>query len=278
MVGSEISFSLLVIFFLAAVVLMCIVYLLRKMMDRREYFEKILKHDYEILYLHGLKVSEYFSTGAIARFYDWIGQEFYGALATLTMMMLESNPTTKLYQGVFIKGDKEIERHFWAEFEVPMNGVYVADFCWLSKGFCRKKEYENLLKRNEVRLEAWHKIEYDEFWDLPLANILYEKMLDPMTSNLMDKFDMLYEKNEEWLFFSSEAYKPKEAYYEEELEEIGNYMVPFCYKGKYMISRKIIRDFAKKPTRLQPKKKHIREAIGLMKNHNAAQDEDLPFL
>ena len=43
MVGSEISFSLLVIFFLAAVVLMCIVYLLRKMMDRREYLEKIVK-------------------------------------------------------------------------------------------------------------------------------------------------------------------------------------------------------------------------------------------
>ncbi|MBO4276546.1 hypothetical protein J5868_02510 [Candidatus Saccharibacteria bacterium] len=208
-------------------------------------------------------------TKALYRIQDWANVSMSCWWAPLAMLIMKDNPTAVLYQGMLYDSDGTKKFHAWVEFNIQHGGRYVLDFSWLSSGFCEKKRYLKWLKKSNAKLVSEWSCEYSMFWLFRWTNSLWELMLDPKTSHILDGLDVLCPEDEE-----NFGFKPVIADLEiEKLKRFGIATIPWEIKGSgKMISASIIQDFVKYPKSKAPRDKTIKRMRRLLREAEMSEE------
>lgn len=208
-------------------------------------------HELDKLYFHGFKVRRYLGDETISRLQKWLGCGICHELSVLAMLVLKNNKTAVLCHGDYYDADGNFKTHHsWVEFKIPLNGWWVADFSWIDIGFVSKKKYS---KSDDGELKLIWGCGYDDFWDLPFSNALYEAIKSPKTSKVLLELTAFYGPTIEDGGFKEWCYSGQELRYTD-----GTFMIPFYNSEGKPISSRILRDFVKNPKRKQPKAKSVR--------------------
>ena len=234
----------------------------------RKYFDK-LAEEHEDLWFHGFKVTRYFENDAFFRFQKWLGGGICYEMAALMMILLKSNHSAVLYRGDYSVDGKFRTHHSWVEFRIPFVGRYVADFAWANEFVSKKEYFKDMVNGGNVKcsLVPRFKCAYDEFWAMPLPNILYEKMKSQGKSEILMTLVLFGDSSSDDYGFSKYATDTSSVLDEDTIDWIGEFMEPYYYGGEShrIISTGVLRDFAKKNSRKQPRARNIRKAMYVKK-------------
>ena len=234
----------------------------------RKYFDN-LAEEHKDLWFHGFKVTRYFENDVFFRFQNWLGGGICYEMATLMMILLKSNRSAVLYRGDYFVNGEFQTHHSWVEFKVPGAGIFVADFAWINE-FVKKKEYFREMTKDSrgkssltVRFECSH----DEFWAMPWPKIVYEKMKRQEKSRLLMALAAFGDSSSDDYGFPKIVTDTSSVLDAETIDWVGEFMEPHIYGGEShrIISTAILRDFAKKDSRKQPRARSIRKAMYVKK-------------
>ena len=223
-------------------------------------FAKIWQ-ELNLLHFHGFKIRRYLENETFSRLQEWLGSGMCHELAVLAMLVLKPNKTATLCHGNYYDADGNFQTHHsWVEFKIPFNGWYVADFSWIDIGFVDKKKY---FTSDNGELKPTWSCSYDDFWDLPFPNVLYEAIKSPKTSKILFELTAFCGHTVEDGGFKEWCYSGQKLRYSD-----GTFMIPFLNDKGKPVSTIIIRDFVKNPKRKQPKARSIRRSRLVIRHYS----------
>lgn len=224
---------------------------------RRIFFTELISES-KTTYFCGFPLSSFLASNAFIRIEDWARTGLCYELSAIAMLLLKFNPTTRMCRG-FFERNGHLSRHSWVEFKIPFNGWFVMDLAWLHPSIVRKKLYQEITK---ISLTKRWTCDYAEFWSLDLANILYDYLRDPKTSNVL--MDL-------WCFGNpDQSFEFYQVCFQKNLtfSDGGKGMSLYYVKESKPLSTQIVQDFVRRPSRRQPRSKTVRWMRSELKKYN----------
>lgn len=220
----------------------------------RRHFIWMLEESAKNLYLHEIKLIHYLrldinGCNALTYFRDWVSSNLSYEYSVLMMILLHDYKRTKarLCRGILYKDGQPLTRISWVEAKIPLSGWCVVDplgsFAYMT--IATTKQYLDLLKREGYSLSRKKVYSFDEFWKpYDTSNELFEAMQKPETSNIF--FDLMHASGD-----IAGGYELHDVY-------LCGKTLPFISRNGKVVSNEVIRDFARKLGRKQPRSKTIR--------------------
>lgn len=225
-------------------------------------FKKMVREVfYRRLYFHGFKVSRYLETEAFQRLQNWLGYGMCYELAPVAMILLKGNKTARLCHGSYYDENDNFETHHaWVEFKIPLNGWWVADFAWISIGFCRKKKYLEKIRTSKGTLIEEFSCSHNRFFQYEIVRELEKAMLKSETSNVLLELGIFGNPIND-IGFTKEVESQRTLRFSD-----GSFMYPhYRNLSKMPVSTEIIQDFAKRRARSKPTARTLRKTNAIMR-------------
>lgn len=217
----------------------------------------LYSHCLDQLYYCGLPLSLVAWRGTFGRLAPYIGHGICYEAAALMMIALKDNQTARLVYGL-CKSHPEGHRtlHAWVEFRYR-GKWYVADACWLSVGMMPRWWYYQDAANGPMP-EPQKIISYQEFWQLKVAEQLYQKLKDPASSNVMIELSLCFRPPHDRLETGKTFLNPEPKL----TSSAGRTFLPVLYeKQKAVLTKEIIREFTLKRERKSPRQRTRRRAL-----------------